>query len=1211
MNSSDGARSALAWRLYRVGRSTAYTLAPVALLAMIAVGVLYVRLSHGPISFDVLVPPIERGINAELTHASVRVKGAELRFGPGGDLEFRLRNLTVFERDGDILLNAPQAAVSLAYSALWRARVAPARVELIDAEIYLTYTDDAGLVIDRAAAAGSLGDAPQTPAPDAAQSRSTPPPTVNLAKMLSDASKLARRRVGATAYLTEVALPKANVVVQYAGQKSKWRVSEASVDFAHAKRRSVISGRAKLDSEYGPWALSFLTDESEKTDMLKVKATVRDFVPAALGAAAPPFALLKMFQLPISGDATVALSTAGDVADADLAVEAGAGRIAHPDLKRPLELTGGLFRLTFDGKERRWDLAPSPVKWGDGSLMFTGAMQDVASSPEQPPTWRFALDGKNGLMEAREFGVPDVALDSWTVEGHVIPRRGLVDIKKFRLAGGGGEAVMSAVTQAGASGQSTRMNLSVSAMPLATLKALWPRSLAPAARQWVGESVTGLDFQGGSVSLLTGEFLAKESPADVAHGERLSAKFVSTDATFTPMPGMAPIFAPAGTISLENDVLEVTAPEAAVLLPGDRKVPLKAGRLYSANVEPDRPDGEITFTALSALGPFLEAVEQAPVRVVREAAPLPKAVDGKVEAQFKVKLPLVANVAPDDVKIEGKARVTDGRFGKVAGQFDVQGFTLNLDLTETAIEAKGDLLVNGVPAKIAGQRLLTPVEGEAPAIKITANLDEADRTQLGLDVNHLLRGVAAVEIAYQKGDRPEPAIKLRADLSASEIAIEPLAWRKAAGRRAVIEADIVAGKSRHKTEIQNFRVSGDDIAVEGWLGLGSDNRLNEFYFPAFTLNVVSRLEMQGVRGKDNVWAVKAHGPTFDGRDLFRSLFQVGGGGEAKSKEAKPSGGDVDVDVDIANVLGASETSLRGVKMKLSKRDDKLTELDMKGALDGGAPLIMSLSAGRGPRRLLVDSTDAGQTLKLVDFYPNMQGGRLRLEVNLEGSGPAEKTGILWVEQFKVLGDPIISEVVGSADQAGSKEGGKRPVARETFEFDRMRAPFSIGYGQFVLEDSYLKGPVVGANLRGKIDFKTRKINFGGTYIPLSGLNSAFGAIPLFGPLISGVRGDGIFGVTFAVQGPFSDPQVIVNPLSMIAPGIFRDLFQMTSDNPQVQVREEKAPARPAAERVRASSTPVEDGSPKRGAQKSERPARSSSNEIDGWSSTTMPPGKQN
>ena len=35
-------------------------------------------------------------------------------------------------------------------------------------------------------------------------------------------------------------------------------------------------------------------------------------------------------------------------------------------------------------------------------------------------------------------------------------------------------------------------------------------------------------------------------------------------------------------------------------------------------------------------------------------------------------------------------------------------------------------------------------------------------------------------------------------------------------------------------------------------------------------------------------------------------------------------------------------------------------------------------------------------------------------------------------------------------------------------------------------------------------------------------------------------------MTFAIQGPMDQPQVIVNPLAMLAPGIFRDIFQMTT-----------------------------------------------------------------
>ena len=101
-------------------------------------------------------------------------------------------------------------------------------------------------------------------------------------------------------------------------------------------------------------------------------------------------------------------------------------------------------------------------------------------------------------------------------------------------------------------------------------------------------------------------------------------------------------------------------------------------------------------------------------------------------------------------------------------------------------------------------------------------------------------------------------------------------------------------------------------------------------------------------------------------------------------------------------------------------------------------------------------------------------------------------------------------------------------------------------GSSCLRKSYLKGPLLGANLRGKVDFKTKRVNFGGTYIPLQGLNGALGGIPVLGQIISGAQGEGIFGMTFAVQGPTSDPQVIVNPLSLVAPGIFREMFQMTA-----------------------------------------------------------------
>jgi hypothetical protein len=78
-----------------------------------------------------------------------------------------------------------------------------------------------------------------------------------------------------------------------------------------------------------------------------------------------------------------------------------------------------------------------------------------------------------------------------------------------------------------------------------------------------------------------------------------------------------------------------------------------------------------------------------------------------------------------------------------------------------------------------------------------------------------------------------------------------------------------------------------------------------------------------------------------------------------------------------------------------------------------------------------------------------------------------------------------------------------------------------------------------------------------------------------------------------VQGSNKKPEVIINPLSLVAPGIFRDIFQMTSPNPKVQVREDEAPP-PAGKRTRSSSATAQGQS-----------GDASGNEasIDGWSSS--------
>jgi hypothetical protein len=145
--------------------------------------------------------------------------------------------------------------------------------------------------------------------------------------------------------------------------------------------------------------------------------------------------------------------------------------------------------------------------------------------------------------------------------------------------------------------------------------------------------------------------------------------------------------------------------------------------------------------------------------------------------------------------------------------------------------------------------------------------------------------------------------------------------------------------------------------------------------------------------------------------------------------------------------------------------------------------------------------------------------------------------------------------------------------RERFEFQTLRAPFAVGHGQFVLNGAAIEGPLVSATMQGRIDFRTRKMLVGGTFTPLSTLNKMFSEIPIFGDLLTGPKREGVFAINYAMQGGLENPELVVNPLSVVTPGFTRELMQIAPQDPRIVPRKQPPPAKTEGG-VRASSSPA-------------------------------------
>ena len=609
---------------------------------------------------------------------------------------------------------------------------------------------------------------------------------------------------------------------------------------------------------------------------------------------------------------------------------------------------------------------------------------------------------------------------------------------------------------------------------------------------------------------------------------------------------------PRGLLRLEGPAVEFAAPEASMTAADGRKLGLKG--TFTVDLKEAMPrTGHIAVRGQGPLSMALEFLDRESLQAWQNAGVSLAGLEGKLEGSANISLPLTPQLQRHDARIEGKLRVSDGRLRQVHGQLDAQAINLVVDMTAGAAEATAEFLIKGVPAKASWQHVHGAPADQQPPLRITATLDGDQRTQLGLDINDLVQGDVGVEVTVASDARGERRIHFRADLANAEVVLESLAWHKPKGRPSTFECDFAKG-GVYPTELRNAKLVGENVAIAGWMGAGADFRVKEFRFPQFSLNVISVLEAHGKLRADNVWEVVAKGPTFDGRELFQSFFDINVIGDKANKQ-RPG---LDLLAEVETVVGLYETNLRGVKLSMQKRAGKMTQLEVRGGMAGSKQFEASVRHETGrPRLLLAKSNDAGQVFKLVGFYPHAIGGDMNLEVNLDGQGAAERTGTLTASRFSVLGDTVTVQNLPNPEAArpGERGGARRTnVVRQRFEFDSLRAPFSIGHGQFVLHNAAIEGPLVSATMRGKVDFRTRLLQVGGTFTPLSTLNKLFSGVPLVGDIVTGPRREGVFAMTYALQGGLENPQLVVNPFSAITPGITRELMQITPDDPRVVPR---------------------------------------------------------
>ena len=1122
----------------------------------------YGRLSRGPISLPGLVAPIETAINDQLSDLTVQIDDAVLQRGSDGPgVVLRLRDIRLIDLAGDVVAQAPLAAIGLSGSALLSGRIAPGSVDFIGSRLVMAYNEESGLSLAFSKPGEEAEEfvrgaipADQHPATEEAPAKGAGGKRVRGLNFTNAVNEVFRRvRRSDTSYLTRFGLKDSIVVLYKDGTETLWQVPDLAMNLEHLDRRSVLVGEANVASSRGDWQLEFRTAQKANTKGLKTQILVENLVPSGIAGNFPTVGLLRALDMAVDGEVVADLARNGDFLGGEAKVRLAPGQITPPwDPDTPVRIDRGDLTIRYIEGERIIELAPSTLRWGKESYAtFSGKFLPVFDDNNKVVSWNFDIKADEAVLGVEEFGLGPAKVDQWRAKGNLSVADGNLTLSSFVIRAGDAKIVASGTITDRFGTMGVQLSGKMSPMPMKMLKQLWPKFLAGPARQWVLEQVDGGKVLGGSFNIaLEPGMIESIKEGKPVPDEGIAVELKFTDTSIAYIPELPPVRTGAGTMTISGTKFSVVIPAGTVAVANGMEIVVSDGQFVIADLREDPNMGIVNFRAAAPTPAVLTLLDYQPFGFITDVGLKPDFLGGTATGEFTFNVPLVENLDPKEIKISGTARLQNAITPGLVGDLGIEGGIVDVSLTSEGVSASGNVMIKDVPASVRWQRLFYAPESDQPSISVTAILDAGSREKLGLKVNDLVKGSMPVTLYFSglkegTGQPDTSKMTVVGDLTEAKLVFEAVGWKKPTGQNAKISFD-VNRKSDGATDLENFVIAGQNLAISGQVALDAENELRTLTFSQFSVGPLTSLSIEASRRADGVMQVHAEGPSYDARDFFQALIsadQLTASGNAKEAESD----DIEMTAKIGRLVGYDDNTATDVDIAMTKRAGKLVALNGRGLLNGRNPMSVEMQNSNGARILTAEAGDAGTAFRLIGFYRNMQGGNASLRVNLDAGG-TKRSGTLRVLDFAVVGDSVVADVLSDPSSTAAF-GQNQPDVQRKIVFRRLRAPFVAGGGKFQLNDAYVNGPELGATLRGTVDFRARKVDFGGTYVPLYGLNSALGAVPVLGRVFVGRQGEGLVGITFAIKGKLDDPTVLVNPMSVMAPGIFRQIFDFNGGMP--------------------------------------------------------------
>ncbi len=1085
---------------------------------------------------------IEAQINKSLGGMTVQVGGAVFELDPKTHVpHFRLRDMVLLDQAGGLIAKSQKAAISFDGSALFLGSLVPRSLELIGSRILVKRRLDGGV---------SLGFG-SPPAPEDAvvtldepvanndtskvdREEDTPAIPETTAKSLID---ILSGQGGNTAVssLEDIRISQASIQLFDEANQSNWFAPEADLTFKKMPYGFAVFTKASVASGATTWSADVSANYRTESHSFSVSARIEDLVPANVSDKIFALSQFARVNVPLSGHAEVEITDQGEITKASAEFAASAGVVSLPEyIAQPIVIDEGALRVDYDVVTGGFKIVDSIILIGGSRAELTGRVDPVRAADGRLTYFKIDIKATNVSVDTQGTVTNPVLVDKVEFVGQAAVEGAALDIEDFVVMSGNTGVRMRGQITGGDESAGIRLEGRVRDISADFLKRLWPPIVAPRSRKWVTENILAGKIPQGAFSInIPVNGVAAALQRKTMPNEDIDFQFSLQDVDSNYFRTLPTLVGASGSAHLRGDSFDLNIASGNVVMPSQGIVQVSNTTFSATNLLAEEVPGVLQINLSATAQVLMELATQPSLDLVNKAGFAAPNLKGQATATIDLALPLIKDVPRERVSSTATVKIANASILQVAPNVDFTEGALSITMDHKGIVATGPLKINGFPATVNWVRPAGP--GSKATATLTTELDDDGREKLGIKLGTYLQGPAKITADISGLGEKSPIYQVTADLGRSEMAIGAINWYRPP-TKGTTATFTYQNNGEAGRKIEGLVVKGPGLSIKGDVSISAAGSLTSASLSQVVLSDDNNFAMKMTPG-DNGQTIDVSGSSFDARPIVASIFSKASGASAEGGQTQT----LNITAQLDRVIAQRGEILTGVTANLTVQGNTLAAAEIQGKFLSGLPLAVHVRQTDEGRLLEINSADGGAALRASNLYSKVAGGELEFSAAIaNGPGAAIQKGQLILRDFAVRNEQALANI----DSRGkAKKSGPR---REGLNFTRLRLPFTADAKFIRIGSTLLKGNDLGASAEGLIRKADGAIDITGTIIPAYGLNSAVSNIPLVGDILAGGKGQGVFGLTFAMGGTFAQPRFQVNPVSAIAPGILRKFFEYDS-----------------------------------------------------------------